>query len=116
MKTGKRVGALLLALGLLMTLLTGCESLFQPEQYRSYEKLAEQVQDGREFTKAQVEEMIGSPMYYQGKSEGVDYMSDEIAYWKYETTDYSGCPWRFVVCFDLHGYAVSVQFYAIPAG
>ena len=116
MKTIKRVCALLLALGLMMSLFTGCESLFQSDKYRSYEKLAEQVQNGREFTKSQVENAIGRPYAYEGRQDGADYMDAQVTWWKYETPDHTGYGWRLVVYFDSAGNVISSEFYAPPGG
>ena len=115
MKTTKRLCALLLVLGLMMSLFAGCD-LLQSDRFRACDRLNEQVARGRGFTKEEVVAKVGEPPYYDGEQEGVDYMDPQVTKWNYEVAEFSGYHWRLSVYFDSAGNVISSEFYAPPGG
>lgn len=111
-----RITATILAIVLMATLLTGCSAMLESAEYRSYQAFANQVENGKEFTKDSIIAQLGKPEFYPGKEAGADYMDVTCQEWHYETPDYTGYPWGLDIRFDENGNLLSAEFAAGKGG
>ena len=116
MKQRLHICALFIVLALLLSLFTGCSDLLQSGKFRACERVAEQVATGRDYTKEDVISAVGKPDYFENKLKDADYMDVEVTWWRYETTEFSGYPWRLSVTFDPDGKVIRAEFCAAPGG
>ena len=108
--------AVFVAAALMLSLFCGCYNMLESAEFRAYQRFADQAANGKVFDKEDVVAKLGTPSYFQDKTEGAAYMDAAVGWWAYEEFDATGYPWRLSITFDCNGQVTSAVFKAGVGG